>query len=435
MAKGKRQPLRKTTLCRSERPLQRVFVDLSGPKPTQSVGGASYIMLIKDDFSRFGWTYFMKNKSDAGATFKRFLTDIRDSTKPSVVECVRSDGGGEFSGGAFRELCEERGIRQEFTTPDTPQLNGVVERGLAIVQEAAQAACLEAPRLFPDVQTPATASLWAEACFWANDALNRSATEANPGRASPWSRFYGEAPPLSMLPFLKPGYCRVRRDSKAAPKAEICFYLNGGSNHPSSSFKVKLPSGAVVYTRDVTWAHPREPFTLPEPAGGGGFVNIYPPEPASTPPPLPQQQQPPSPTPSTLPQQQQQPQPPTPSPASSPASSPPLSPYRVTRQLGNHLSGPGDGDERQPGRTRAQSRAHRRGLLSMLTNQNDMAQAFVEQRPPSQPLAKLPTCPASELSAPTSFADANASEFRDTWHEAMAKEYIGLCDAGTFGEA
>ncbi|CAM9457219.1 unnamed protein product, partial [Laminaria digitata] len=39
MSKGKRQPLRKTTLNRSERPLQRVFVDLSGPKHTQSVGG------------------------------------------------------------------------------------------------------------------------------------------------------------------------------------------------------------------------------------------------------------------------------------------------------------------------------------------------------------------------------------------------------------
>ena len=35
-SKGKRQPLRKTTLPRSERPFQRVFVDLSGPKPTQS---------------------------------------------------------------------------------------------------------------------------------------------------------------------------------------------------------------------------------------------------------------------------------------------------------------------------------------------------------------------------------------------------------------
>ena len=201
MFKGKRQLLRNTTLPRSERPLRRVFVDLAGPKPNQSNGGAPYMMMIKEDFSHFGWMYFMKQKSDAGATFKRFLTDIRDSTKPSVVEFVRSDGGGKFSGGTFRELCEDRGIRQEFTTPDTPQLNGVVERGLAIVQEAAQAACLEAPRLFPDVRTPATASLLAEACFWANDALNRPATEANPGRASPWSLFYGEAPPLPMLPF------------------------------------------------------------------------------------------------------------------------------------------------------------------------------------------------------------------------------------------
>lgn len=69
-----------------------------------------------------------------------------------------------------------------LTTPDAPQLNGVVERGLSIVQEAAQPACLEAPRLFTDVQTPATASLWAGACLWANAALKRSVTEANPGR-------------------------------------------------------------------------------------------------------------------------------------------------------------------------------------------------------------------------------------------------------------
>ena len=71
----------------------------------------------------------------------------------------------------------------------------------------------------------------------------------------------------------------------------------------------------------------------------------------------------------------------------------------------------------------------------MLTNQADVARAIVEQRPPSKPLAKLPTCPASALSAPTSFADATACEFRDTWHEAAAKEYLGLCDTGNFGEA
>ena len=136
---------------------------------------------------------------------------------------------------------------------------------------------------------------------------------------------------------------------KAAPKSEMCFCLNGGSNRPSPAFKVKLPSGAVVYTRDVTWAHPREPFMLPEPAGGGGFVDIYPPQQGSTPPPLPQQQQPPSPPPPPLPQQQQPPSPPPPplpqrQPPSTP--SPPPSPQRITRQLRNHLSGPGDGNER-----------------------------------------------------------------------------------------
>ena len=47
------------------------------------------------------------------------------STKPSVAEYVRSDGGGELSGEAFRELCDDRGVRQEITSPDTPQLNGV----------------------------------------------------------------------------------------------------------------------------------------------------------------------------------------------------------------------------------------------------------------------------------------------------------------------
>ena len=97
-SKRKHQPPRKNTLTRSERPLRRVLVDLAGPKPIQSVGGALYIMFIEVDFSRFEWTYFMKQKSDAGATFRLFLNDFGDRTKPLVVECFRPGGGGEISG-------------------------------------------------------------------------------------------------------------------------------------------------------------------------------------------------------------------------------------------------------------------------------------------------------------------------------------------------
>ena len=191
MGKGRRKPVASTTLSRSIRRLQRVFVDLSGPRTMASSEGALYIMIVKDDFSRYAWTYHLRQKSDAAAAFKRFLADVRNHGTPSLVECVRSDNGGEFAGRAFRDLCDERGIRQEFTTPDTPKLNGVAERGLGLIQDAAAAAMFEAPRLFPDIQLAAGTGMWAEACVWACDAFNKLATTANPGDKSPHELFLG----------------------------------------------------------------------------------------------------------------------------------------------------------------------------------------------------------------------------------------------------
>ena len=42
-----------TTECRSTRPQERLFVDLSGKQPT-SAGGAQFLMMIADDYSRRG---------------------------------------------------------------------------------------------------------------------------------------------------------------------------------------------------------------------------------------------------------------------------------------------------------------------------------------------------------------------------------------------
>ena len=63
----------------------------------QSIGGAQYIMIVKDDYSRYSWTFFLRKKSEAADAFKIFLADLRDQGIPSTVESVRSDGGGEFS--------------------------------------------------------------------------------------------------------------------------------------------------------------------------------------------------------------------------------------------------------------------------------------------------------------------------------------------------
>ncbi|CAN0013684.1 unnamed protein product, partial [Choristocarpus tenellus] len=39
-------------------------VDLSGKRATLSISGKQYTMIIRDDYSRFVWLYFLRAKSD-----------------------------------------------------------------------------------------------------------------------------------------------------------------------------------------------------------------------------------------------------------------------------------------------------------------------------------------------------------------------------------
>ena len=67
-------------------------------------------MIIKDDYSRYTWMYFISHKSDAADKFAKFLSDLRLEGIPSEVVVIRSDDGGEFSEGKFGKLCRERNI-------------------------------------------------------------------------------------------------------------------------------------------------------------------------------------------------------------------------------------------------------------------------------------------------------------------------------------
>ena len=54
------------------------------------------------------------------------------------VRKIRSDNGGEFISQAFHRFCSQRGIAHQFSTPNTPPQNGVVERKNQTVQEMAR---------------------------------------------------------------------------------------------------------------------------------------------------------------------------------------------------------------------------------------------------------------------------------------------------------
>ena len=91
-------------------------------------------------------------------TLNKYLVDHRFSGTPPV-ETVRTDDVAEFTSEYFAGLCRERGIRQEFTTAKIPQLNGMAERGIALIESTEKAASIQAKRMFSGVGITSSDSL------------------------------------------------------------------------------------------------------------------------------------------------------------------------------------------------------------------------------------------------------------------------------------
>ena len=274
MAKGIRASTPHHTTSRAATPLDMVHIDTAGPFP-ESLGGSRYVVVFVDSASRFQRPYrtWDKGASAILGVVQRFVADM------GLPRAFRTDNGTEYTNSEFVEYCNSFQIRRELTAPYTPQQNGSVESGLSRALKAGHAARLEVNKLFPDVhldqlkgvQDPDGASLWMESVLWASVGFNRSATIANSGMLSPHEVFFGSRPPMPVLPFCKPAYHRIPRQTKMDRQARRCFFLNFGYNHGSDCFKVMdAETGRIVHSRDVTWHQPRKPLISPAPTVGSG---------------------------------------------------------------------------------------------------------------------------------------------------------------------
>jgi transposase InsO family protein len=92
-----------------------------------SIGESKYCLVIMDDYSRFTWVFFLQEKSQTQETLKRFLRRAQNEFGLRIKK-IRSDNGTEFKNSQIKGFLEEEGIKHEFSSPYTPQQNGVVER-------------------------------------------------------------------------------------------------------------------------------------------------------------------------------------------------------------------------------------------------------------------------------------------------------------------
>ena len=123
-----------TNIVSTSRPLELLHIDLFGPTRIASLNGKKYGLVIVDDYTRWTWVKFLAHKDESFKIFCILYKNIQNS-KGTCISAIRSDHGGEFENESFQTFCEENGITHNFSTPRTPQQNGVVERKNRSLQE------------------------------------------------------------------------------------------------------------------------------------------------------------------------------------------------------------------------------------------------------------------------------------------------------------
>lgn len=176
------------TAERAPEVLGRIFSDVHGPMAVQSHGHRYWVTFI-DDCSRWLELYTMAKKSDVFAAFKLFQAVVERQTGRKV-KCLHTDHGGEYTLKALLDHCAAEGIRIEWTTPATPQQNGVSERANRTIAEAVTAMLSEAGLPM---------SFWRYAVRVYRHVHNRCPTSALPNDMTPYEAFKGKKPKIAHL--------------------------------------------------------------------------------------------------------------------------------------------------------------------------------------------------------------------------------------------
>lgn len=134
--KEKMTNIRKLGATSSQNVLEIIHTDVCGPFPNQTICGKQYLVTFIDDFSRFGYVYLVAEKSSVLDCFKMYKLEVEKQTQKHI-KVVRSDRSREYFGryteaeqpnGPFAIYLEQCGIVAQYTTPEPPQQNGVVEQ-------------------------------------------------------------------------------------------------------------------------------------------------------------------------------------------------------------------------------------------------------------------------------------------------------------------
>ena len=108
--------------------------------------GFAYFCLTTEDVSRFRIMHSLKRKSDAAEALKSILikANLELRLKHNLrVKCVTIDGGRDWGMSSFERFASDNGINVIVSAPNNQYQNGVSERSIRFVQDAARCCSIQ----------------------------------------------------------------------------------------------------------------------------------------------------------------------------------------------------------------------------------------------------------------------------------------------------
>ncbi|KAJ9538361.1 hypothetical protein OSB04_031094 [Centaurea solstitialis] len=191
-----------------------IHTDVCGPFSHEARGGYRYFITFTNDFSRYGYVYLIRHKSEAFERFKEFQNEVQNQLDRKI-KFLRSDRGGEYLSQEFDNHLMECGIVSQLTPPYTPQMNGVSERRNRTLLDMVRSMMCH---------SSLPVSFWGHALETAAHILNRVLTKSV--EKTPYEIWTGKKPKLS---FLKIWGCEVYvkrpTSEKLKPKSDKCIFV------------------------------------------------------------------------------------------------------------------------------------------------------------------------------------------------------------------
>jgi transposase InsO family protein len=248
VGKHHRDPFPAKALHRATRLLECIHSNLHKvPVPTAS--GYRYWITFINNWSRYGWIWLLKKKSDAFEAFKAFKAHV-ELQFGAKIACLHDDKGGEYIGHLWDAFFAEHGIRREHTVEGMLQQGGIAECRNRTLEEHV-VAMLNGARL--------PTRFWGKVLYTYGCLLNMTPLSAIPPDTTPYEMVHKRKPNYSTLRVF--GCCawaHVRRKKRRSlePHAKPCVFLGVPDDFKGWKLwdlSAQGGCGGVIISRDVIW--------------------------------------------------------------------------------------------------------------------------------------------------------------------------------------